>query len=173
MAQAFDTGTLKLVGEPYVVADPVSRIGSNGRMNVAVSATGLLLYSDSNTLSQFTWFDTAGKPLGVVGEPDDNGPFRLSHDGRLVAVSRDRPGWQRSLAAGGGARGFQTIHEFGEQSLPCLVPRRSDDCVPLRHFAEPVSQGVERRRERTTPHRIAEQPSCHGLVTRRTLCCIP
>jgi eukaryotic-like serine/threonine-protein kinase len=92
VAQAFDTDTLQLVGEPYVVADPVSRIGSNGRMNVAVSATGLLLYSDSNTLSQFTWFDTAGKPLGVVGEPDDNGPFRLSNDGRLVAVSRDRPG---------------------------------------------------------------------------------
>jgi hypothetical protein len=92
VAQAFDTGTLKLLGEPYVVADPISRTGSNGRMNVAVSATGLLLYSDSNTFSQFTWFDRAGKPLGVVGESADNGPSRLSPDGRLVAVSRDRPG---------------------------------------------------------------------------------
>jgi dipeptidyl aminopeptidase/acylaminoacyl peptidase len=74
------------------VADPVARIGILGQMNVAVSAGGLLLYSASNTVSQFTWLDRAGKPLGVVGEPGEYSQFRLSPDGRRVVTALDRPG---------------------------------------------------------------------------------
>src|SRR2546422_292777 len=89
----FDPGTLKLAGEFHLVSDPVSKILTLGAMNVAVSAGGLLLYSASNTLSQFTWFDRAGKPLGVVGEPGEySSAFRLSPDGRRVVAPRDRPG---------------------------------------------------------------------------------
>jgi eukaryotic-like serine/threonine-protein kinase len=92
VAQQLDTGTLTLVGEPHAVADPVASIGVLGVMNVAASAGGLLLYSASNTLSQFTWLDRTGKPLGVVGEPGEYSIFRVSPDGRRVAASLDRPG---------------------------------------------------------------------------------
>jgi len=92
VAQEFDTGTLKPLGEPHPVADPVARMGVVGLMNVAVSAGGLLLYSASSNLGQFTWFDRTGKPLGVVGEPGEYGSFRLSPNGRQIATSRDRPG---------------------------------------------------------------------------------
>ena len=130
VAQEFDPGTLKLAGEPHPVADPVARCGLSGQMNVAVSASGVLLYSASNTLSQFTWFDRAGKPLGVVGEPGEYTMFRLSPDGRRVVASRDRAGSSRSLAAGGGARGCQPVHlQFGVNTVPGLVTRRPDDCV--------------------------------------------
>jgi Tol biopolymer transport system component len=87
-----DTGTLKLEGEPHAIADPVASVGLLGQMNVSVSAGGLLLYSASNTVSQFTWFDRTGKPLGAVGEPGEYNAFRLSPDGRRVAAALDRPG---------------------------------------------------------------------------------
>ncbi len=92
VAQLFDTGTLKLEGEPQQVADTVAKIGLLGHMNAAVSAGGLLLYGTSNTLSQFTWFDRKGNPQGVVGEPGEYGTFRLSLDGRRIATALDRPG---------------------------------------------------------------------------------
>jgi len=92
VAQEFDAGTLKLEGEPHPVADPVAKIGILGRMNAVVSAGGLLLYSSSNTLSQFTWFDRTGKRLGGVGEPGEYSTFRLSLDGRRIVAALDRPG---------------------------------------------------------------------------------
>ncbi len=61
-------------------------------MNVSVSADGLLLYSASNTLSQFIWLDRAGRRLGAVGEPGEYSTFRLSPDGLRIAVALDRPG---------------------------------------------------------------------------------
>jgi Tol biopolymer transport system component len=61
-------------------------------MNVAVSATGQLLYSAANTSSQFIWLDRRGKQLGVVGEPGEYYLFRLSPDGNRIAVARSRRG---------------------------------------------------------------------------------
>ncbi len=92
VAQEFDTGTLKLEGEPHSVADPVAKIGLMGQMNVAVSAGGLLLYSASNNVSQFTWLDRTGKLLGVVGSPGEYSTFRLSLDGRRLAAALDGAG---------------------------------------------------------------------------------
>jgi Tol biopolymer transport system component len=43
-------------------------------------------------LSQFTWFDRAGKSAGAAGEPGEYTAFRLSPDGRRVVVSRGRAG---------------------------------------------------------------------------------
>jgi Tol biopolymer transport system component/predicted Ser/Thr protein kinase len=100
LAQEFNVGSLKLVGDPHPLADPVASIGANGQMNVAASATGFLLYSSSNTSSQFTWFDRAGKPLGVVGEPGEYGPFRLSPDGRRAAVARRSDLWLLEMDRG-------------------------------------------------------------------------
>ncbi len=93
VAQEFDAGTLKLEGEPHPVADPVAKIGILGQMNAAVSAGGLLLYSASNPLSQFTWFDRSGKRLGETGEPGEYSTFRLSLDGRRIVTALDRPGF--------------------------------------------------------------------------------
>jgi eukaryotic-like serine/threonine-protein kinase len=92
VAQEFDPATLKLGGEPRSLADPVAMIGNNGQMHVAVSTGGILLYSASNTSSQFAWLNHMGKLLGTVGEPAEYGQFRLSPDGRRAAAARDVPG---------------------------------------------------------------------------------
>ncbi|MGD1098459.1 MAG: winged helix-turn-helix domain-containing protein [Bryobacteraceae bacterium] len=91
-AQEFDVGALKFTGEPHPVADPVAGMALTGQMNVAVSRNGMLLYSDSNSPSQLTWFDRSGKSLGVIGEAGEYSSFRLSPDGGRAVVSRDRSG---------------------------------------------------------------------------------
>ena len=83
-AQEFDVTRLRLVGEPHPVADPV--VGSLGMVNASVSSNGLLLYGAVSRLQQFTWVDRMGKKLATLGEPLAIGPYRLSPDGRRVAV---------------------------------------------------------------------------------------
>jgi Tol biopolymer transport system component len=92
VAQEFNPGTLELSGEVRAVADPVGKMGPLGEMNVAVSPTGVLVYSALTRTSQFVWLDRAGKQLGTVGEPGQYGTFRLSPDGRRVAMARTQAG---------------------------------------------------------------------------------
>ncbi|HUD98968.1 MAG TPA: winged helix-turn-helix domain-containing protein [Bryobacteraceae bacterium] len=91
VAQDFDAATLKLSGEPHPVADPVTRIGTTGQMQVSISATGILLYNSSSPLRQFRWVDRTGKPRGPVGEPAFSAFFHLSPDGRRIVVARGSP----------------------------------------------------------------------------------
>ena len=82
VAQDFDAAALRLSGVPHPIADPVSRIGVHGQMQVSVSATGILLYSSTEPLRQFKWVDRTGKPRGTVGDPALSAFFHLSPDGR-------------------------------------------------------------------------------------------
>jgi hypothetical protein len=89
LAQELDPESLKVIGEPHPIADPVGSL--NGVMNVSASSNGLLLYGTSNLLSQFSWFDRTGKPLGNIGEPGEYNAFRLAADGRRAVLSRNHP----------------------------------------------------------------------------------
>ncbi len=90
VAQEFDTVALQLTGEIRILADRVAGPGG-GLINAAVSGN-LLLYGDSGTVSQFTWFDRAGKRLGVVGEPGEYSSVRISPNGLRVVFAREKPG---------------------------------------------------------------------------------
>jgi eukaryotic-like serine/threonine-protein kinase len=90
MAQRFDPKKLKLIGDPMPVADPVGKSAITGRMNVAASSNGLLLYSASGS-NQLTWLDPAGKPSGTLGEPKDYVIFRISPDGGRIAAAIGNP----------------------------------------------------------------------------------
>ena len=92
LAQDFDAATLKFSGEPRPIADPVASMGVHGQMLAAVSTTGVLLYSAFNHMSQLVWYDRAGKPQGMLGEPAPIGQFRLAPDGRRIAMSSASPG---------------------------------------------------------------------------------
>jgi eukaryotic-like serine/threonine-protein kinase len=92
VAQEFDPDTLGLLGEFRTISDQVAASAPIGHMIAAASTDGLLLFSSANTVSQFTWFDRAGKRLGTVGEPGGYENFRLSPDGRAVVAARDKPG---------------------------------------------------------------------------------
>ena len=101
VAQEFDSAGLKLKGEPRPVAYPVTTTGISHRMLAGVSANGLLVYhGEGFSKAQFNWLDRTGKLLGALGEPGAYGPFRLSHDGRLVAVVRDSDLWLLEVERG-------------------------------------------------------------------------
>lgn len=89
VAQGLDPRRLKLIGEPYPIADPVGSL--NGVTNVSASSNGVLIFGTSNLLSQFTWLDRAGEVLSNVGEPGEYNSFRLTGDGRRAVFSRNYP----------------------------------------------------------------------------------
>jgi hypothetical protein len=144
VAQQFDADALQLTGEVRLLADRVAVMGG-GLLNAAVSGK-LLLYGEAVSVSQFTWFDRAGKPLGVMGEPGEYTYFRLSPDGRRVVASRAKPGG-RYLWLLDADRGVQPVHlDARAQDVSRLVPGRPHDCVCRGFTNEPVSQSGGRRR---------------------------
>jgi hypothetical protein len=129
IAQALDVASLRLTGETHPVADPVAKVAIIAGTNVAVSASGLLLYGSSNTSSRFSWLDRTGKLVGEVGEPGEYSTFRLSPDGRRAAISRDGP-WGTDLWLLIPARCLQPVHlSFRQQRIPDLVSGRPNDFV--------------------------------------------
>ncbi len=90
VAQEFDPVHLKLAGEPHLLGDPVGQSPITGRMNIAASNSGLLLYASGGS-NQLSWFDQAGKRVGNVGEPSDYFIFRISPDDRRVAAASGNP----------------------------------------------------------------------------------
>jgi len=83
VAQQLDLDPPALVGEPATLADQ--------SWAVSVSATGLVAYRTfGDYRTQLTWFDRSGTAGSVIGAPGVRtaGTFRLSPDGRRVAVQR-------------------------------------------------------------------------------------
>jgi Tol biopolymer transport system component len=73
---------------------------------VSVSSTAVLVYQTmGRPARQLVWMDRAGKQTGVVGEPGDWGPPKLSPDGKRIAVGR--------LSAGGKFPDLWVIDQAG------------------------------------------------------------
>ena len=72
MAQPFDAGHLKLIGEPVPVAEQVGTFGSNGFFSI--SANGSLAYRTGSSTAnrQLIWFDREGKQSATAFDP---GPY--------------------------------------------------------------------------------------------------
>jgi serine/threonine protein kinase/Tol biopolymer transport system component len=93
MAQAFDSQSLEVSGDPILVAKGVGPTGNGAQPDVSAANDGTILYqANSVTERQLVWYDRAGAergrgPLtGVVG-----GWMALSPDGRRVAFHRSDP----------------------------------------------------------------------------------
>lgn len=88
MAQRFDAGKLKLLGQAFPVVDQVQFYLSAGSAIFSVSDNGALAYQagPGGGLSQLTWFDSSGSSHGTVGPAADYQRPRISPDSRRVAV---------------------------------------------------------------------------------------
>jgi dipeptidyl aminopeptidase/acylaminoacyl peptidase len=87
MAQAFDPGSLKLLGQPASLGrvvnpgtgfGPVFGVGGNV---LAVRA------GEAGFTKQLTWYDRQGRPFGTVGAAGSIENFDLSPDGTRVAIA--------------------------------------------------------------------------------------
>jgi eukaryotic-like serine/threonine-protein kinase len=87
VAQAFDTKTLQLSGEQFLIAEQVGYEVSTLQANFSVSQTGRLAYSSGSFgKAQLTWIDRSGKELGVIGQPGFYIRPSFSPDGKRIAV---------------------------------------------------------------------------------------
>ena len=79
-----------LVGNPVTVADPVGSTAALAQWPYRCRRPGWWHRAGGARQRQLTWFDRSGKPLGVVGDPDENNLLapHLSPDGHRVATSR-------------------------------------------------------------------------------------
>ena len=124
MAQPFDVDRLELRGEAVPIVEQIAVGGSTGRSAaVSVSRTGVLVYQTgaSNTESQLTWFDRAGKVISQLPMQGDLGDLQLSPDNNRVAVSILDPATRsRDLWLVDVKRGIRTRFTFdaGDEVTP-------------------------------------------------------
>jgi Tol biopolymer transport system component/tRNA A-37 threonylcarbamoyl transferase component Bud32 len=89
-AQPFDTGKLRLTGEPVAVAEHVTTRGALG--GFSVSPSGLLVYlpgTGAGGKTQTVVFDRTGKIITRFGEPDRDRGAAFSPDGARAAGRDD------------------------------------------------------------------------------------
>jgi Tol biopolymer transport system component len=133
LAQPFEASTLKVTGEPLLLAEgvePIGKVGPTGYVRMSVSTAGALAFRrESERLGQLTWYDRTGKLLGTVGPPGDYNDPALSPDGARLLVLRTDPRsgsadvWSFDLVRGALARlsfdsaalGFPIWSPDGEQ----------------------------------------------------------
>jgi Tol biopolymer transport system component len=90
MAQPFDEKAGRVNGDGAPVIEGVQSDESFGDCACSVSADGTLAYITGTSLvggNALTWFDAHGQRAGTVGEPSVLQGFRISPDGRSLAVS--------------------------------------------------------------------------------------
>lgn len=90
VAQAFDLRRFALSGEPRIVSDEVLYFPQVYRMVFSVSGGDVLVTQAGKGvyLSQLSWFDRGGKPLGTIGKPAWYNNVQLSPDGSKVATDQ-------------------------------------------------------------------------------------
>jgi len=105
----FDLSSYTAVGDPVVVGRRAWV--SLGLSAVAASETGVLAFVTQRLpVTQLTWFDRAGKPLGPLGEPGLWIHAAVSPDGKTVAAERvdERTGagaaWTMDASRGAASR---------------------------------------------------------------------
>ena len=90
VAQPFDLRRFVLTGEPHTLSDEVLYFPTVDRAIFSVSGGDVLVTQTEKgaSVSQLTWFDRSGKPVGMVGTPGSYKNLRLSPDGRRVVVDQ-------------------------------------------------------------------------------------
>jgi eukaryotic-like serine/threonine-protein kinase len=120
LAQKFDPGSRRLVGEALPVAEGVKYDPAYFRGAYAASEDGVLVYALGDTASataRLTWVDRAGKTVGEpFGEPAEYGSLSIAPDGKRIAAGINDP----STGAGSiwliDGRGVRTRFTFGDLS---------------------------------------------------------
>jgi Tol biopolymer transport system component len=125
LAQRFDSGSHKLKGEPFPIAEDLP-VAGNAQANFSVSNSGVLVYrATGEVLSRLVWLDRAGREIAEVAPSGDYRAPALSPDGRRIVVRRrDGEGANLDLWMIEPARGTTTRFTFapGQDGNPLWSP---------------------------------------------------
>ena len=86
MAAPFDWQKARLAGQPAPIAPSVAG-SSNFSAAVSASLNGLIAYASTAGTSELVWVDRSGRRGEPLGPPAEYADFRLSPDGRQLALS--------------------------------------------------------------------------------------
>jgi serine/threonine protein kinase/WD40 repeat protein len=88
LAQPFDVKSLRIMGDPLLVAEEIQYFSNIASAVFSASENGVLLYQawSASGVSQLVWFDRSGKEVGSLGAPGDQSNPRISPDGKRVAL---------------------------------------------------------------------------------------
>ncbi len=87
LAQPYDFNQNQVTGDPLRLAEQVQIPGDNWA-RFSLSTTGGLVLIEGQANQQLTWFDRAGKKLGIVGPTGIYATPRLSPDEQRLVVGR-------------------------------------------------------------------------------------
>jgi Tol biopolymer transport system component len=106
-AQRMNVDSLKLEGEPVLVAEDVAANDVNGRSTFAVSQNGVLAFRNGSALGdrQLNWRGADGKVIQAVGKPGQFNSAILSPDEKSIAfltrtANRGQDLWVMDLTNG-------------------------------------------------------------------------
>ncbi len=118
LAQRFDAGSRRLVGEAVPVAEGVQYDPAFFRGAFAASDDGVLLYAQGaggTAATRLTWVDRAGKPVGEpFGEPAEYSSLSLAPDGKRIAAGINDPATGTASIWLFDSRGVRSRFTFGE-----------------------------------------------------------
>ncbi len=154
MAQPFDPTSRQSLGDPFPVAEKVG-VDVAYRGGFSASTTGVLLHArgGARPIARLTWFDRAGKTLGVAGDPGEYFNVSLSPDEHRVAVSlqtgtpANRDIWLLDLTRAGAAS--RLTFDPGQDGVPIFSPSGGDVAFgstrsgPWNIYMKPAAGGQE------------------------------
>ncbi len=85
-AQSFESRDLRLIGEPFAIAQDVVFFSAGGSGSFSVSQTGVLVYQSGFPRSDLRWYDRKGHIVSASQPAPFSGPVRLSPDGSQAAA---------------------------------------------------------------------------------------
>jgi len=160
MAQPFDPARLRVTGDMFPVAERVGLGGNTGHGAFAVSATGVLAYSELSVEREvLTWLDRSGRRIGAVTGKLGLGGFAISPDERTLAYAAGpsvggRDIWLQPMSGGSPSR-----FTFAEDGTGWTQPHWSSDGARIvlstqNNAGAPRYEIRTRRIDRTGPDEI-------------------
>ena len=136
MAQPFDPQTLRLTGEVFPVAEPVTQF--------SVSESGALAYMSGATAirQELVWLDRSGRQIEAAGPPGEYANFRLSPDEKSIVFHRSETGnvdiWVLDITRGVPSRitfdpGVDNLPIWSHDGLRILWPSNRSGALPSLH----------------------------------------
>ncbi len=125
VAQRFDDGGEKLVGDPLPLGVPMGgSLSVSGLRSIAIAATGTFIYrSDKRNASQLAWVDRTGRELDALTDSVSTWHYapRLSPDGRSLLVGQYQ---------GQGSLGEIWLYDVARKLATRLTFDGGDDYLP-------------------------------------------
>ena len=114
LAQPFDATHLRLMGEPFALAQNVIYYRPTASACFSVSTNGILVYQSGFPLSELRWYDRAGHVVRTTNTAPFSGTVRISPDGHHVAADV----W----SSDSGVRNIWVFDENGRESRRLTYP---------------------------------------------------